>query len=856
MYKRAWFLLGVVLAFLLPGCGSSDGVPEGQPEVQAEEPVEDPGINPDDSANLNLANLLDRPRAELAALCDAWTGKVHRQQTLYEAGHAEFALLPETRLPLALPVWRQARLSAQAGVSLPPYLAEGAHDAVLALHLARYGDAEAARKVVDPADAATLKQIDALQLPRNYPVEWTRLAGLMLHSAAFRVATGEMQGAVDMGELHQQIRSVLDPRSQKGPLGAALLPRGREVLRRGAVAWRKSRPDEVAAKAADEALAAWGPVPPLTLPLNAGASRAEVARLLGGTGQGLALLAPVPARALDLLGLPLPEEGVEAVVASFDTGDRLTEILAAYRPQAAKEYRGPAQLGLLLEDDLPGKDLAGVLPQRLYRAPGFRCDVVVVPHSRAAGALARITGPYTGRAPELARDLGAVHLNRSYTENRLALAPRQAGGRATVRDALALGRCRLPWQPAQLAEVVLDREATADAVARLTLRQASAKGRQPLAEVALPLWQAAGAGRVGLSGSGDAARLALSWEDAKTRYVLCLPGVEGEAPELEIADRTEGISVGERAERARAWDLQERRARMEGQRPLTRLPRDLEQVKLGATRAEVLEGLPAEENVLKRELPRGLLVTFSSPTEEANPIPRELFVRFDGKGRVAEVRVHYTDLPGKASGTKRFLESLKARAGAPRELPPPGPSPARGWQQWEDDGTLLACRPGGGLDVLLRDRPADQDTTAAPPARYLPRGPEGCALGTSREELFRRWKVRQAPPAGEPLVLTPPELSPYDAVLVWLEKGQVRRVVARHRTEDADGQPSQAAKGVAEAWGQEAATLGWPRQQELTRQGEVQSWANHDDVTRVRIFWQQNRRETPRLYTEWTETAR
>src|SRR5439155_13363108 len=85
-----------------------------------------------------------------------------------------YSLLPQMRFPLAVPVWREAQFSAMLGISLPPYLKEGERDAVLALHLARYGDVEAAQKLADPADAALGGQIEACRYEQNYPAEWTR----------------------------------------------------------------------------------------------------------------------------------------------------------------------------------------------------------------------------------------------------------------------------------------------------------------------------------------------------------------------------------------------------------------------------------------------------------------------------------------------------------------------------------------------------------------------------------------------------------------------------------------------------------------------------------------------------------
>src|SRR5262249_29074660 len=134
------------------------------------------------------------------------------------------------------------------GVSLPPYLAEGGKDTELALHLARHGDVEAALRLADPADAATSK-IEACRCARNYPAEWTRLVGMMLHAAQIDLATGNLGGGRELVGLHRQLQTVLDAKAQAGPLGAALLGRGRGALAQAAAAWRKEEKNDLAGQA-------------------------------------------------------------------------------------------------------------------------------------------------------------------------------------------------------------------------------------------------------------------------------------------------------------------------------------------------------------------------------------------------------------------------------------------------------------------------------------------------------------------------------------------------------------------------------------------------------------------------------
>ena len=96
----------------------------------------------------SIADWLTKPRAELAALCDDWLTRIQ----VLEQGHREdkllFTFLSDAHFPKAWPIFREAKYSSRAGFSLPPYAKEGVPDNDLALHLARYGDVEAARQLI------------------------------------------------------------------------------------------------------------------------------------------------------------------------------------------------------------------------------------------------------------------------------------------------------------------------------------------------------------------------------------------------------------------------------------------------------------------------------------------------------------------------------------------------------------------------------------------------------------------------------------------------------------------------------------------------------------------------------------
>src|SRR5262249_45341676 len=103
------------------------------------------------------------------------------------------------------------------------------------------------------------------------------------------------------------------------------------------------------------------------------------------------------------------------------------------------------------------------------------------------------------------------------------------------------------------------------------------------------------------------------------------------------------------------------------------------------------------------------------------------------------------------------------------------------------------------------------------------------------------------------LILFPARNSPYQYLQVAFTKtGEVERITARHKTTLGDNATlEQLAQAVQHAWGADVENLGWPRREDQTRRGHVQSWSSHDDATRLSIFWQADKSGTPGVFTEW-----
>ena len=311
-----------------------------------------PGVAPVDTTtrvrdkiDISLQDWLKLPQPELAKLAEEWTVTVGNQREAARGNPQSVQLLQGLRPRAESVVFAEATFSKEAGFSLPPYVKEGQKDAGMALHLARFGDREAALKLADDADKDLLAKIDSFRSERDYPLEWTRLVGLVLDSAQLKLAGGEPDGVTEVVQLHRQLRGVLDAKAAEGPLGAALLPRGRQALTLAAVEWRKPRWNKVAlAGDIDSALAEWSKLPDPVPGLTAGDKQTEVSRLFGAAVEGRAVLArtpPAAQRALDLLAMPLPSEGVTDVVAFLDGKQTLTELLVLYRAKIHELFPEP-----------------------------------------------------------------------------------------------------------------------------------------------------------------------------------------------------------------------------------------------------------------------------------------------------------------------------------------------------------------------------------------------------------------------------------------------------------------------------------------------------------------------------------
>ncbi len=390
---RGWVLLAAVG---LAGCSNSPV------DVTPDAPAPPPDAPParlGDRTDVNLADWLKKPRSELAPLVAEWSDTVQQQRQHAAENPLSLDLLPGLQPPRTMPVFGQAAYSEKAGFSLPPYVKAGEPDAAVALHLARLGDRDAALKLADPSDKDLLYRIDGRRTDRNYPLEWTQLAALAFQSAEWKLATGEALAAADLVQLHKQLRALLDDKAAAGPLGAALLPLGRRALVEAAAAWKKSKNNKQdLAQDIDAALKDWGESPPPAPALAPGASEFEAVRLFGRPAVGQAVVADKPeavGRALDLLELPVPADGAQAVVAFFDADRRLAETLVLYKSRIIQTFPDAVNLASRLVDHaLPGDDpVKGVgLTRRTYTGDGLKYDVVLLSRGDALGGFVRVAG--------------------------------------------------------------------------------------------------------------------------------------------------------------------------------------------------------------------------------------------------------------------------------------------------------------------------------------------------------------------------------------------------------------------------------------------------------------------------------
>ncbi len=755
----------------------------------------------------------------------------------------------------------------------------------MAWHLARHGDVDAAKIVAGSGDLAYLDQLEQLRCERNYPVEWTRLVALHFFDAELKLSHGEVDGAAEIVLMHRQLDKLLDDKAKAGPLGAALLPIGRRALTLAVPAFREPAFKlPLLAADIDTALKDWKDGPRPQPALVGGADKKEIARFFRKPQQGriFAATGAESARAFDLLSLPLPSEDVDGVVAFLDRGERLAELLVYYNGNMRQNYPNPVNLAHhLVDSGSAGSEVADSpgMKRQTYLAGGQAYQVMLLTSfssgSAATSALIRIgdTKGALGEAslPANPRDLGDVHLDRSFDQNRLALDPSMKPGTLVeTRRAYAVEHVQQPIHEPKPSSIALVKETDADLVAFVAIRWSPDINKDALARLLVPLFARYGGCRIDGVEDAKGGHLAFVWDGDTTRYTFCLPFLPANAPELVVSDRRGLDGIPQRKEAAATFDQEQRTTRIKQGREKKRLDRALDarltNVALGMTKADVLERLPKSQRLRQTDVPDGVSIFFlEGPQPPDLFTARQLWVRFGPNDRVAEIRIRYTEAAGKPTkNNPTLLDWLRREPhGEPETLPSrwsdlwtdlpkkAGMTPVL--YRWRDDVTIMTCeRDGAGTEVTIRDCPLDQPNgVPLPPLRFCTRGVDHCQLGDAQAEVVKHWPGDLTKTPDGALALTQPKTSPYDVVLVWFENDKVSRVVARHRQKGALNY-NDVPKALQEAWSRDLDTLGVVRRQDAASGQILQGYGWHDDVTRVRIFGQDSS-DGPRLLTEWRD---
>jgi hypothetical protein len=803
---------------------------------------------------VDLAAWLKLPREDLARRSDEVEKTLQQKEIMQRQGRLVYSLLPELRMPRATPIFREARYVPGQKHSMPPYVAEGKRDTAVALHLARHGDHEAAAQLVDPADAAAVAEITTLSKKKNYPLEWTRLVSLTQQAAIVDLASDNFEGAKRILAVQRQLRKLLDDETSKSPLGVVLLNRGLNTLKQAAGAWNKSGRGALSAQAekliGDLGLTAlWSP----TLP----AGRDALAGVFGTQATGPGVIAASPMRALDLLDLPLPADVADTVVGFVDKDGGLAEVWVTYRPALeALQIHTAEQLAGALEDYRVGLPVEAPedYSRRLWSLVDCRVTATVPRQHDSVGALVRLETKETPAATVLPRNFGPVSFDHTLEQNRRLTAWNKPRANTLVLTDKAMAAVTNPLPARTLGHVDLVREGKTDVLGRVhfDFPETPKEASLALGETARPLFASLGRPDAVFSNQ-PRGQVDLVWKDANTRYVLHFPQRRNEAVALEVTD-VSGKAPDVRQRQARDNDAKDRLARIESKAPFTRLPRELEGATLGMSKEEFLKTLPNVKELVRRDIPGGVMAAFLGTPIGGEAAVREWFARFNDD-RLIELRVRYADAPGrKPGGYLKKFDAIRRVGGAPEtatlasawaELPQAGNTLRHTWQ---DDLTAIVCRQEPfGLEVTLRDCPAASPAgVPLSPINYLGQGTALCKVGMTKSQL-----QRLSPKLHDGAFLVPPMSNePYDAVLVWLDRDRVIRVVARHKVE-AGRTATDAARALPETWGRESARIGWPMRQEVDG-NLLQGLGSRDDYVRFRLFWRDDRNGVA-TFSEWKE---
>jgi hypothetical protein len=818
-----------------------------------------------------LADLLTAPRSELAAKCQELEERVRTELQAQSQGKLDLTLLRDERISLDVPVFEQAVYSEQLNFSLPPYAGRSDQDYDIALHLARYGDGEAARKLVAPDDARALARIDELLPEKNYPVEWTRLVGLMQISARVRLATNDPLGAAHLIQIHRQLRDLLDDKALGGPLGAALLGGGRKTLEAAVPAWRTLKHPGQAAQV-QAALQEWGEVPPWSLPMSLDSSAKELTRMLHGKQQQHVILPDVSARALDLLALPVPRDDIENVFLWTDAAGHFGEAVVVYHPRTSEFYHSLANMAVHFEEQGQSAHASGDrwLRRQDYEVAGLDVDFMLPLKGTYLGAMVRFHNKEAQAEAELTRDFGPVQMDRSFELDRWLLAPKVFGEPVRTEKPDALASLFNPLAEWPIAGCVLKREGRLNVLESLTLSYEMDHGRPPpFSKLTERCWAGWGPARIEEE-PGQVENMKLTWENKETRYTVRIPIGLGPIAQF-VADNTPPVDEAALAQRVETFDRKERLTRLADGRPLIRIPRQLEygEFELGTKRSKAADVFRRAAHFRLLNRADLLMATFDGEADPKAPfVARECFIRSDAEERIVEIRVRYQDRPGgpsTASWAGALLGAWKARCGAPVEIPspwatvwsdfPPG-KPAAAMYRWNDDRSLLTFQVDNlGVEIALRDCPRDQpEGVPLPPLQYLARGPEGYAMGAARADL-----VPNAPPPptsarNDVLTVLPTERDTYDELQLHFDGNRkLVRVVARHTGTDAQKlRPDQLTDQLLEVWTRHLTDLGWTRRQDFSAKQYLEDMGWQDECTRLRTYWDKVDGQL-RIYSEWKD---
>ena len=868
MGKHRVGLPALLIVLGLAGCSSP--VPDVGPA-----PKEEPELRLGEKAEVDVGEWLKLSRKDLAKLGDEWAESVAAQREVIRTTPTSADLLPKFLPPFRVPGLDRATFFETAGFSLPPYAEPGKPDSALAVHFARMGDHDAANKLVDPADEATRNAVATLKYGRSYPIEWTRLVGLVLISGHLKLATSDVDGATNLVRVHEQLRKEIDAKAAAGPLGSALLPWGRRALLASVEAYRGPKLNKkILADDIDKALAVWGDAPAPSPGLSPGASRTQALFVLGGVAQGKAIICSTPnavARAIDALTLSLPTEGLQSIVGFFDEADSLTEIQVAYRPKIDTLYPTPADLAyqLLERRAVRGEAKAQGLQRQAFTLGDLRYDVARSDRSPSVGGLVRVTAEKglipTHGGNSLTR-FGPIDLAHGYESNRIRVALRQGGSSVTIKDSETLKQfvASLPLPTPTFA--VLTREADRDLVKAFQLGWTSDDNAAALGRLLPSLWAAFGPGAMADVEDGAGACLAFTWLDERNEIQLRLP-YNDHSPTLVARDRRPQEKQAARLAEAQATESRERQARVTAGKAVERLPRNagianemsLVGLRLGQDRAAALAALPRGKAYSQGKGDNWASVAIlNEPTATATSWLRQIQLRFGEKDELVEMRLRYQAGPKALMKGQTMLALLSdAKAGTPEtitplwaglwaDLPEPGKTTSH---RWSDDRTIrLYSEDASGMEVILRDR---SDETPGP-WQWVGSGVGGMRLGETATAIENKGRNPVVGTSDGASVYRGPKDGPYEMVLVWYttgEKAGATRILAVHRDIPAP-EPKEIASALNRVWGKDVATLGFVRRQLPASGSQLGAYFWHDDRARVKT-WAEATDKGPRLMTEW-----